>query len=866
MKQKLMFLMVMTLILVTVFLVSSVVWSFEKKTVSQIPENQIFPTVFKSFEKTEAYCEIQNDINTPDSYYPGFDSLDAVAVYMNPAVSCQPPYYPFKITDVHLYMYPDDENTNWPVNIRVNIREVSSGDSCAGPGDILCSEDFSIPVESAYPSMVTLNLSTLCCVNQPFFLEIMYKDSPHAAPYHPSPLFNAVPPSADTCVNWTYWREYEMYFEWYETWVEIPGNLILRATGYTNDEECGEDTCWYWKADKPDQEFPVPSGMPDFDQFQFDDSMALCGPTAVANCLWWYNAVPPDTSPPDLIRLLCTYFKCEPIQGGTYVSQMQLGLDQYILDYGFDLYERTYYQPDFLEMEDSLKKSQDIILLLGFWQMLDKQWERIGGHFVTMAGVCSESLKVALSDPARDMAVWFGLPGRIRPPSHPVEYPPTLHNDPTYVSQDMYTSTLESPSPGNPFWGMDYPYYILVKGEKPPFLGQNFQPGQEYLKGTYIPEQDVFTEVEYAVMICPGEWYWKPDTTHAPSGMPDFDQNQDDWESYCGPTAVANCLWWYDAVPEGWNPPQLIDTLARYFHTNPQWGTYVDTMQMGLDQYFTDYGFALQESTFWMPDFNEMEDSLKRCQDIILLLGFWWYDGEVWWREGGHFVTMAGVNSEGGKITLSDPDRDAAVLEGRPGRVRPPEHPKDQYPATLHNDPTYVSQDLWDCTFNPDNPSPGNPHWEIDDYIETIRGKYSNANVPQRFLAYTKPAPKDKLVEWHTEVEAAIMVCPKPSAVEGEEDAFTPQDFELYQNYPNPFNNETIIKFSLAKPAEVNLTIYNILGQKVRTLVEGRLQAGSQTIKWDGKDEKGNDLSSGIYFYQLKRGELTQTKRLVLLK
>jgi hypothetical protein len=177
-----------------------------------------------------------------------------------------------------------------------------------------------------------------------------------------------------------------------------------------------------------------------------------------------------------------------------------------------------------------------------------------------------------------------------------------------------------------------------------------------------------------------------------------------------------------------------------------------------------------------------------------------------------------------------------------------------------------VSQDLWDCTFTPDNPSPGNPHWEIDDYVETIRGKYSDANVPQRFLAYTKPAPKDKLVEWHTEVEAAIMVCPKPSAVEGEEDAFTPQDFELYQNYPNPFNNETIIKFSLAKPAQVSLTVYNILGQKVRTLVEGRLQAGSQTVKWDGKDGKGNDLSSGIYFYQLKRGELTQTKRLVLLK
>jgi flagellar hook assembly protein FlgD len=111
-----------------------------------------------------------------------------------------------------------------------------------------------------------------------------------------------------------------------------------------------------------------------------------------------------------------------------------------------------------------------------------------------------------------------------------------------------------------------------------------------------------------------------------------------------------------------------------------------------------------------------------------------------------------------------------------------------------------------------------------------------------------------------------VMICPKPVAVEDEESSLTPKDFELHQNYPNPFNNETIIKFNLRKPAEVSLTIYNILGQKVRTLVEGRSNAGSQTLSWDGKDDKGNDLSSGIYFYRLKAGELTETKRLVLLK
>jgi flagellar hook assembly protein FlgD len=92
------------------------------------------------------------------------------------------------------------------------------------------------------------------------------------------------------------------------------------------------------------------------------------------------------------------------------------------------------------------------------------------------------------------------------------------------------------------------------------------------------------------------------------------------------------------------------------------------------------------------------------------------------------------------------------------------------------------------------------------------------------------------------------------------------EDFQLYQSYPNPFNSETIIKYDLLKSCEVNLTIYNILGQKVKTLANERQEAGSKTIGWDGKDEKGKDLASGIYFYQLKAGEVTQTKRMVLLK
>jgi len=869
MKQKLTFLMVATLLLGVVFSINSVAWSFERQIPNRIPEDQIIPQSFEGFEKSGPYCEIINDFDSPIYYYGGFDSGMGFAVFMNPAQCGESPY-PFEITDVHFYLYAPD-GYHWPVALRVNIRDSNKGDSCSGPGDVLCSEDFSVDSDSAYPYMLTLNLSNPCCVNQPFFLEIIYTEPRDPAHPHPSLMMDDDFYPADTCDNWGLGLKVPgLYDEWYDIWTPpTPGDAVIRATGYTSSSHC--DPEWYWKEDKPDQvPCPAPSGMPDFDQYQ-DEWIAYCGPVAVANCLWWYNAVPKGWSPPQLIDTLARYLHTNP-DWGTYVDTMQMGLTQYFIDYGFDLYEHTYYQPDFYEMEDSLKECQDIILLLGFYQW-DPQYQvydRIGGHFVTMAGVSSGSLKVALSDPARDMAVWYQWPGRIRPPEHPTpEYPPTLHNDPTYVSQDMYTSTLESPTPGNPNWGLDYPYYIY-RTEAPPFLGQNFQPEQEHLRGTYIRGVEVFTEVEYAVMICPGEWYWKPDKPDqepfpAPSGMPDFDQNQfglPDSQALCAPTAVANCLWWYNAVPDGTTPDDLIRLLSDYFRTDPVEGTYVDSIQAGLDRYFQKFGFDLQETTYWAPDFYEMEESLKVCQDIILALGFFWFDGVDWWIEGGHCVTMAGVNSEGRKVALSDPDADAAE-SGRPGRVRPEVHPP--HPG----DPTVVSQDVYDCTLDPEFPSPGNPFWEIDDYYTPpVRDKYSGKNIPQRFKPYAKPAPKEYVGFWRTEVIAAIMICPKPSnAVEGEEQGgLTPKDFELYQNYPNPFNNETLIQFNLRKSAEVTLVVYNILGQKVQTLVKGRIDAGPQSVGWDGKDEKGNELSSGIYFYQLKAGEVTETKRLVLLK
>jgi len=91
----------------------------------------------------------------------------------------------------------------------------------------------------------------------------------------------------------------------------------------------------------------------------------------------------------------------------------------------------------------------------------------------------------------------------------------------------------------------------------------------------------------------------------------------------------------------------------------------------------------------------------------------------------------------------------------------------------------------------------------------------------------------------------------------------TPQ---LHGNYPNPFNPTTTISFSLPDEQEIDITIYNIKGQKVKRLINGQLTAGNHTMIWDGKDTNGKSVSTGIYFYKLKTGNDVLTRKMLMLK
>lgn len=90
--------------------------------------------------------------------------------------------------------------------------------------------------------------------------------------------------------------------------------------------------------------------------------------------------------------------------------------------------------------------------------------------------------------------------------------------------------------------------------------------------------------------------------------------------------------------------------------------------------------------------------------------------------------------------------------------------------------------------------------------------------------------------------------------------------FALNQNYPNPFNPSTRIEFQLADAGKVSLTVYNVLGQKVRTLVSGELTAGLQSVVWDGKNDAGQAVSAGVYVYELVSGKLRQNRKMLFLK
>jgi len=116
------------------------------------------------------------------------------------------------------------------------------------------------------------------------------------------------------------------------------------------------------------------------------------------------------------------------------------------------------------------------------------------------------------------------------------------------------------------------------------------------------------------------------------------------------------------------------------------------------------------------------------------------------------------------------------------------------------------------------------------------------------------------------DVSSAQLVVGKDLYISNQISKVIPEDFALSQNFPNPFNPSTTLRFALPKALHVELAVYNMLGQKVATVVDGHMGAGHHAVVWEGRNETGQQVASGVYFYRLQAGDFSQTKKMMLLK
>ncbi len=558
------------------------------------------------------------------------------------------------------------------------------------------------------------------------------------------------------------------YMQTCPTWpgthsVTVDLNKIITDIDFGNIESGLIDTCDNYKLPYPDY---APNGVPDFDQKQDESwkspstgNWSWCGPVALANCLWWFdskfepNPLPPsqvddnyplvpvlggtDDHTPDNVHPLISdlEIKCntDNTKPGTDIYEMQVGFHDWLTDRGlrFDYTSYIPEGPGHSLILDSIESSQNVILLLGFYEINppgDCKW--LGGHYVTSAGLCWEEgiPMVCISDPYFDK-------NESEPPSG-TAHDPFVHNDAKFVSgphgtihHDKYTMldiSTSSPYPCNiPADAvlLDYPnIWTDVKVFKElNYSGAGVTPTVHYSGG------DIVVAIDAALIICPAptcDYQKQPYEDYAPTGMPDFDQKQLNWKttdgdwSYDGPVSLANCFWWFDSkfepnpidprpfgsgANDGYNlvtnygaagiddhdpsnVPLLVDFMASTLNCSPSTkGTLLSDLTDGASAWLTAFGLKpyYTINTVMAPEFEDIQLEVLRSQNVILLLGF--YEQECSYgcnRLGGHYVTVAGVCDEGEdwRLCISDPYFDR--FESGP----PPIHG-----STVHNDAEYIS-------------------------------------------------------------------------------------------------------------------------------------------------------------------------------
>jgi len=124
----------------------------------------------------------------------------------------------------------------------------------------------------------------------------------------------------------------------------------------------------------------------------------------------------------------------------------------------------------------------------------------------------------------------------------------------------------------------------------------------------------------------------------------------------------------------------------------------------------------------------------------------------------------------------------------------------------------------------------------------------------------------DMGINQNTDVGVRVRTSTSLDVGVADEPTSTPYHFDLYNNYPNPFNPTTTIRYALEERSCVEITVYNVLGEKICILVDGVRSAGEHLATWNGEDSGGKPVASGLYLYRIKAGEHTDSKKMLLLK
>ena len=162
----------------------------------------------------------------------------------------------------------------------------------------------------------------------------------------------------------------------------------------------------------------------------------------------------------------------------------------------------------------------------------------------------------------------------------------------------------------------------------------------------------------------------------------------------------------------------------------------------------------------------------------------------------------------------------------------------------------------------------------IFDLVEVAR-HFGNAAAPAAMMGVTESVDPAMIAAWiaqaQSEDDGSLIFKQGIANLQNLLTSLIPKETALHRNYPNPFNPETWIPYQLAAPAEVALTIYDMNGGLVRHIALGHQSAGvyqsrSRAVYWDGRNQFGESIASGLYFYTLTAGDFTATRRMVILK